>query len=367
MRFSLSQSELHKSLQAVAGIAERKSTLPILSNVLLTVKTHQLILLTTDADIEMQAQVTLSEPAETGQTTVCARKFMEIARALPDTTPVDIQLNQDRLLIKSGRSRFSLATLPVEEFPNNQYDKDDIEFSIQQQSLKSLFANTQFAMAQQDVRYYLNATLLMIGERLIKAVATDGHRLAFCEAASEVESNVRRILLPRKAVLEITRLLDNSEDALMFKLGSQHFSVQANDFTLTGKLITDSFPDYNRVIPKLCDKRFCIERDVIKQVFNRIAVLSNDKTHGVLLKLSHNNLTVMSNNPQQEEAEESLEVDYTGEDVSMGFNVSYLLDVLQSSPNGKVSFAFSENNDSLYLESEETKQAGHVIMPMRLI
>jgi len=300
MKFSVQRQELITPLQVVAGATERRNqTLPILSNLLLDVKSHQLSMTGTDTEVELIARVTLSEPAEVGEITVPARKLMDICRALPEDAVIDFSLDKDHLLIRSGRSRFVLSTLSASEFPSFNDGPGSVEFSIDQKKLQTLISKTHFAMAQQDVRYYLNGLLLEIDQGTLRAVATDGHRMAMSSVETSIDVEKIQVVLPRKGVLELMRLLHGEED-LAVTVGANYVRIMSSGFTFTSKLIDGRFPDYDRVIPRGGQRSFLVDRDVLKQLFTRVSVLCNEKYKGVRLQLRDNLLRVVANNPEQE-------------------------------------------------------------------
>lgn len=366
MKFTIQREELLKPLQMVLGAVERRQTLPILGNVLMVVNSHQLALTATDLEVELVGRVTLNDPADAGTITVPARKLMDICRNLSDQSILDINLDGEKFTIKAGRSRFSLSTLSADDFPNLEDAPGELEFSIKNKELSHLLHCTYFSMAQQDVRYYLNGMLLEIENDLLRSVATDGHRLAVSTVKLATNSTEQQFIIPRKGVVELMRLLDDSDDDVAVTITKNHIRVSAKDFTFTSKLIDGRFPDYQRVIPKGGDKQIIFDKDYLKQALTRVSILSNEKYRGVRVSLSNGLLSLAANNPDQEEAEEQLEVDYMGEDLEIGFNVSYILDVLSSIPTGEVRMTLSNPDSSLLLESLADEKSSYVVMPMRL-
>ena len=369
MKFAISREDLIKPLTLVAGVVERRQTLPVLSNILIVVEADQLSLTGTDLEVELVGRVALNEPAEPGEITVPARKLMDICKTLPDDAYINVQLEDDKIILKSGRSRFTLTTLPATDFPSVEESPQNLDFSIQQCELKRLIDRTSIAMAQQDVRYYLNGMLFEIQKGQLRAVATDGHRLAMSEAVADVANeDLRQVIIPRKGVMELNRLFSgDSEDSVKIVMSSNHIRAVTDNFTFTSKLVDGKFPDYQQVIPKNSSREMLVERELLKQVLNRTAILSNEKYRGVRLIIDNDLLQVFANNPEQEEAEESLPVKYDSPALEIGFNVSYLLDVLSvtSSTNVKVSFA-DANSSILIEEIVEQPDSIYVVMPMRL-
>ncbi|MGB0733651.1 MAG: DNA polymerase III subunit beta [Pontibacterium sp.] len=367
MRFVVTRQALIKPLQLVAGVVERRQTLPVLSNVLLVAEGDELSLTGTDLEVELVGRVTLDEPAEAGSITVPARKLVDICKSLPDEALIEFTLSGAKLTIKTGRSRFSLSTLPASEFPNVEDSQDTFEVSVPQSKLKHLIEKTGFSMAQQDVRYYLNGMLLEITDETIRTVSTDGHRLATCKVPAEAPSEThQQIIVPRKGILELVRLLQAGDEPLTLVVGSTHIRARVGDYIFTSKLVDGKFPDYQRVIPTNGNKELIGDRLELRQVFSRIAILSNEKYRGVRLSISNGSLQVMANNPDQEEAEETVAVDYEGDTMEIGFNVNYLLDVLSIIDDDQVRFTLSDQNSSALVQAMDDDGSLYVVMPMRM-
>ncbi|WP_286240651.1 DNA polymerase III subunit beta [Neptuniibacter halophilus] len=367
MKFVISREALIKPLQLVAGVVERRQTLPVLSNILLVAEGDQLSMTGTDLEVELVGRVTLDEPAEAGSVTVPARKLMDICKSLPDSARIELTLTGQKMVIKAGRSRFSLSTLPAAEFPNVEDSPETLELSMLQQQLRTLIDKTGFSMAQQDVRYYLNGMLLEIANGQLRSVSTDGHRLATSVTAVEAQDGMQhQIIVPRKGILELARLLQNGEEPLRLVIGASHIRAHVGDFTFTSKLVDGKFPDYQRVIPKNGDKVLLSDRMELRQVLSRIAILSNEKYRGVRLSLTSGYLQVMANNPEQEEAEETLAVDYEGDSLEVGFNVNYLLDCLSILNSDVVRLTLSDSNSSALVEGFDEPDSLYVVMPMRM-
>lgn len=366
MKFAIERESLLKPLQMVVGAVEKKQTMPILGNVLIEVSSHLLRITATDTELELIARLPLKEPAESGRLTAPARKLIDICRTLPDASQVQLQLKDDKLSVNSGRSRFTLATLPADDFPNVEEDHGLQEFTISSTEFLKLIEATYFAMAQQDVRYYLNGLLLELQGSEISAVATDGHRLAIARFTSAQLLGDRQVIVPRKGIVELMRLLNSLEESLTITLTVSHIRVEGTAFTFTSKLIDGRFPDYQRVIPKHCSQTVDIDRILLKEALSRAAILSNEKYRGVRLIFETNLLKIIANNPEQEEAEEELLISYNGPSVEVGFNVSYLLDVLQSLSTETIKLSFTDANSSVLIETEESSASSYVIMPMRI-
>jgi DNA polymerase-3 subunit beta len=367
MKFSISREALLRPLTLVAGVVERRQTLPVLSNVLIQVEGDEVSLTGTDLEVELIGRTVASQVDQPGAATVPARKLMDICKSLPDQSDIQLAVEEGRAVLRSGRSRFTLSTLPVAEFPNIEDANSSQEISVPRGTLKHLIEATSFAMAQQDVRYYLNGMLLEIQSNLLRTVATDGHRLAMCSRPIDVPvSQPQKLIVPRKGILELSRLLDDSDEPVSLTLGSSHVRAHTGDFTFTSKLIDGKFPDYERVVPRNGDKVLIAERAALRQVLSRTAILSNEKYRGVRLYLEENNLKVMANNPEQEEAEENIAVEYNGGAMEVGFNVGYLVDVLTVLNEDRVQITLADPNSSALLEEPGGGDAVYVVMPMRL-
>ena len=366
MKTTIKREDLLTPLQHVIGAVERRQTLPILGNVLLKSTGGDFSLTATDLEIEMVANIA-ADGSEDFQTTIPARKLLDICKALPDGVAINFDIEENRVSLTSGRSRFTLASLPARDYPGLDEIDEQESFSIPQKEFKALFDKTSFAMAQQDVRYYLNGILMEISPDRIKLVATDGHRLALAEC--EFDTGVaeeKQIIVPRKAVLELSRLLDASDSSAKCILSQNHFRVETGSLVFTTKLIDGKFPDYQRVIPVDGNKTMEVERDILKQSMSRIAILSNEKYRGIRLTLSPGNLSIQANNPDQEEAEEEIQVSYEEDDIEIGFNVTYLIDVLNVLNSDKVQIKFKDANSSCIINDSEDQSSLYVVMPMRL-
>lgn len=368
MKFSISRDALLKPLNLVAGVVERRQTLPILSNVLMVLEGDQLSLTGTDLEVELVGRVALPSPVSApGEVTVPARKLVDICKSLPEGSEIQFTVEDGKVTVRSGRSRFTLSTLPAREFPAVEEGVGTHRFTVKQGQLRRLIDRTAFAMAQQDVRYYLNGMLLELKAGRLRVVATDGHRLAMCTLPSPVPVDEdTQVILPRKGVLELSRLLLEEDQDIAVVLGSNHLRATTDGFTFTSKLVDGKFPDYERVLPRAADKIVLGSRLELRQAFTRTAILSNEKYRGVRLKVAPDVIEIVANNPEQEQAEEQVSVDYQGDSVEIGFNVSYLLDVLGVLSGEQVKLSLSDPNSSALLEESEDGDSLYVVMPMRL-
>lgn len=367
MKFIIDREKLIKPLQLVSAPLSSRPTLPILGNLLLQVNDNVLSMTGTDLEIEMISRLPLIESNEPGATTVPARKFLDICRSLPNDAKITIILDDNRLTIQSGRSKFSLSTLPANDFPNLENWQYDIEFSIPQKTLKSLIDSVQFSMANQDVRYYLNGMLFETENGSLKTVATDGHRLAICSLPIGQEmSTTNSVIMPRKSVLELAKLSSESDELINLQIGNNNLRVNFNDLTFTSKLIDGRFPDYRKVLPRNPDKKLEASCDELKNALSRAAILSNEKFRGIRLYINEGQIKITANNPEQEEAEEIVDVKYSGEPLEIGFNVTYLLDILNTLKCDTVQMLFSDPTSSVQIEDINEQAATYVVMPMRL-
>ncbi len=365
MKLSVSRETLLKPLQAVIGVVERRQTMPILANVLLVVKDGQVAVTGTDLEVELVATVDVEVEAA-GEITVPGRKLLDICRALPESAEVSISVSGEKLNVKSGRSRFSLMTLPAAEFPRVGDINAGQSLSISQSTLAKLLNKTHFSMAQQDVRYYLNGLLLETGKNWLRAVATDGHRLALCEVElDEQKIPEQQVIVPRKGVLELQRLI-GGEGELQIELGSNHIRIQLEDIRYTSKLIDGRFPEYERVIPQDTDNQLTADREAFRGALQRTAILSNEKYRGIRLIIKKGGLLLQAHNPEQEEAEEEVEISYSGDDIEIGFNVNYLLDAFAAIESDEIVLAVVDGNSSCLLRDPGNDDCKYVVMPMRL-
>ncbi len=366
MRFNIIRESLLKPLTAVSGVVEKRQTLPILSNILLNVEKDKITLTGTDLEVELTASTEL-ENAEPGEITLPARKFMDICRSLPEGATLQLEVKDTRATIRSGKSRFTLSTLPASDFPSTDSITGAYRFEVKQQELKSLIDRTQFSMANQDVRYYLNGLLLEIDNNILRTVATDGHRLAICELQQDLpQTEKQQVIIPRKGVTELGRMLEDSEQPCTIQLNTNHIKVTLADTVFTSKLVDGRFPDYERVIPQGVDKEILADRELIRQGLLRAAILSNEKYRGIRIQMSEDTLKATVNNPELEEAEEEIDVSYKGDTIEIGFNVSYLVDALSAVLQDEVVIRLFDANSSCLIHGKDDQSAKYVVMPMRL-
>lgn len=365
MNFTVTREVLLKPLQAVIGVIERRQTMPILANLLLVIKNDQLSITATDLEVELVASTEV-DVKKNGEITVSGRKFFDICKALPEKAELTVQLSGEKLSIKSGRSKFTLMTLPGADFPT----VDDINaiqtVSLPQVTLGTLLEKTHFSMAQQDVRYYLNGLLIETDGQYFRAVATDGHRLALCQITLDSEkTSEQQVIVPRKGVLELQRLVSKGGD-INLQLGNNHIRVEFDGIRFTSKLIDGKFPDYERVIPQDNSNYFVANKLFLQSALQRTAILSNEKYRGIRLIIRDSGIVLHSHNPEQEEAEEELEVSYKGEDIEIGFNVNYLLEAIGAIESDKVTLAVVDGNSSCLIHEPGNEDCKYVVMPMRL-
>ncbi len=366
MQFRIQREALLKPLQQVVGVIERRQTLPVLANFLLRTQGEDLSVSGTDLEVEMVASAQAEEVAE-GETTVPARKLFDIVRALPDGVSITLKLNGDRAQLSAGRSRFTLATLPASEFPTVDTIEVVEKVTLPESVLKQLMDRTAFAMANQDVRYYLNGLLLELEEGHLRCVATDGHRLALAETDAATGAGTRRqVIIPRKGVLELAGMFDSGDGEVELEFGRNHLRVHRGNVVFTSKLIDGRFPDYEAVIPIGADKVVELPRDTLRMALQRAAILSNEKYRGVKLEVGPGNLRIVAHNPEQEEAVEDLEADTHVDELSVGFNVGYLMDALSALDSERVRLNLRDAQSSCLIQGSDDERARHVIMPLRL-
>ena len=361
------RDELLAPLAAVSGIIERRHTLPILSNVLIDGSADALSFLATDIEIQIIAHSGLGSAREARALTVGARKLLDILRALPEDAEISLQPQDKRLVVRAGRSRFSLQTLPAEDFPRLAKATGEVaRFAMPQKALRRLLGLVQYAMAQQDIRYYLNGLLMVVEGGELKLVATDGHRLAFASLTLDASVPRQEAIVPRKTVVEMAKLLAESDDEVKIELSATQAAFSFGAIELVSKLIDGKFPDYTRVIPTQHKNRMQVEREALRQALQRAAILSNEKFRGVRWVLTDGSLKIVSSNADQEEAQEELEVRYAGEALDIGFNVNYLLDVLNNVPGNELECAFGDSSSSALISYGSEKGFKYVVMPMRI-
>jgi DNA polymerase III subunit beta len=363
----IDRDTLLKPLQAVSGIVERRHTLPILSNVLLETSEKELKLLATDLEIQIATEATLSKVAKSHAITVSARKLQDILRSLPETAPVSFEAQESKLVVRAGKSRFNLQTLPAEDFPRlAEGTGQATTVTVAQKELKRMLQLVQYAMAQQDIRYYLNGLLMLVEEDTLTLVATDGHRLAYVSTTLEGSHARSEAILPRKAVLEMVKLLTETDDNVELKMLQNQVRSRFGSVDLVSKVVDGKFPDFTRVIPSSTPGRFLISRVELQQALQRASILSNEKFRGVRWVLTKNMLRIVCTNAEQEEAEEELEVEYSGEPLDIGFNVTYLLDVLGNVTSDEIQCALGDANSSMLMTVPGDENFKYVVMPMRI-
>lgn len=366
MKLIIGRDALAEPLHAVANVVEKRQTLPILANVLVNAGENAVTFTATDMEVEIQVRIDHKAQAM-GDVTLPARKLVDICRALPPDATIELETSGDKVSIKSGRSRFSLMTMTSDEFPSLGDIEGKVAFQVPAETLREIIERTQFAMAHQDVRYYLNGLLLEVHKDCLKAVATDGHRLAMYEKPMEfaLEESVQ-IVIPRKGVTELSKILSDGDAEVGVALNGNHIQVTTEDKRFISKLIDGRFPDYERVLPQNTSKNIEADRETLRQGLARTSILSNEKFRGVRLTLSPNQLRALAHNPEQEEAEEEMEVSYDGPEMEIGFNVSYLLDVLNVIKSDTVNLYLSDANSSCLIRGKGDEYGRYVVMPMRL-
>jgi DNA polymerase-3 subunit beta len=367
MKFKIQREKLLRLLQLVTGVVERRQTLPVLANLLVKAVGNKLEITGTDLEVELVAECE-AEIEQEGEATLPARKLADIWRSLGEGAEVTVAIEGDRAVVRSGRSRFTLATLPAADFPKVPGGEADVSLEVSQAAVRGLIDEVGFAMAQQDVRYFLNGMLLEVTDHHLRAVATDGHRLAMSTAESSNPGVAKRVqaIVPRKGVLELGRLLDGESETIELQLGGNHLRVQTGPFTLTTKLVDGQFPDYEKVVPSDGSRYLIGDRETLRHAFQRASILSNEKYRGVRLIINDEQLTIQANNPEQEEAEEIVAVEFSGDEMEIGFNVTYLLDVLGVLQTENVRLSVSDANSSALIEGMGNESAVYVVMPMRL-
>ncbi|HLQ26741.1 MAG TPA: DNA polymerase III subunit beta [Acidiferrobacterales bacterium] len=367
MRINIEREELLKPLALVAGVVERRQTLPVLSNALLRFDGKTLTLTGTDLEVEVITRLFTSD-GEQGEITIPARKLLDICRALPPHAKIEIKQGKEKVAIKSGNSRFTLLTLPTADFPNIETVRWEQTFVLPQKLLKELLEKTHFCMAQQDVRYYLNGLLLeLLAPNQLWAVATDGHRLALGKTTLDAGINgEKQIIIPRKGVQEIIRFLEDTNETAEVQLSSNHLRINLKELTFTSKLIDGRFPDYNKVIPAAHTKQIILSREQLHETLSRVAILSNDKYRGAQINLSAGAMKITAHNPEQEEAEEELAITYRGENLEIGFNINYLIEAVTALGGEAVEVGLTDPNSSCTLSTPGDKKYLYIVMPMRL-
>ena len=365
MKFSIQREALLVPISQVVGVVERRQTLPVLANFLLEADNDQLRITGSDMEVEMVGHAN-AEVAQSGAVTVPARKLVDICKALPESTKISVQLNGEKLALHAGRSRFTLATLPATEFPSSDAGGETEQFSVPEERLRWLIEKAAVAMANQDVRHYLNGLYFEFKEGLLRAVATDGHRLALAEIEAPISGDVRSLILPRKGVLELSRMLSTDDEPVMLSLGRNYLRAQRKNLSLTSKLIDGRFPDYEAVIPISQDKAMTLDRQGFIHSLQRAAILANEKYRGVRLESGDGSMRIIAHNPQQEEATEEIEAQHNYDGLVVGFNVNYLLDALQAIDGEQVRLSLKGPDSSCLVTALEADHVRQVVMPLKL-
>lgn len=367
MQFKIARDALLRPMQLVSGVVERRSTLPVLSNLLLDIQGNRLSLTSSNQELELSAEVDVSDVQSEGRITASARKLFDICRSLPEDSEIQFSVVDAQLRVSSGRSNFSLATLPAEDFPKSENEIDTIALTLTQEQLSELLASTSFAMAQKDFRPYLNGMLIEVDSGSLRAVATDGHRLALHTV--QVENNAKekqRLILPRRSSIELARLLQDPEELVTITGGASHIRAQMSSCTLVSKLVNSRYADYERVIPREGSKSLVGNREALRQACQRASILFSEKYQIASFNLGSGEFKVVARNPDQEVAEESVSVDYEGDPIEIGFNISYLIDVFSAITTDKVRMELTDANSAVLLEPVENYGASFVVSPSRL-
>ena len=366
MKLILNRDMLLPTLNNLNGVVESRPSAPILGNMLLGVSAEQLRLTTTDMEVELTGSIA-GDFGASGDITLPARKMQDICRSLPDGAELTLMVENERVNVSSGRSRFSLLSLPAEEFPLVEPGASDISFKVPQKLFKSLLDRTAFAMARQDVRYYLNGVLLEAQKDRLRAVATDGHRLALCDVAVEIPTEeTRQLIIPKKGVQELLRLVGDADEEMEIVMSKNHVRIVLNELIFTSKLIDGKYPDYNRVIPELAANPVLAQQELFRRSLSRASILSTDKYRGVKISLEQDKLIALVQNPDQEQAEDEIDVEYAGENLEVGFNVSYLLDAVTAIQTDKVRLSVSSPKSGCLVLPEEGRDCKYIVMPLLL-
>jgi len=368
MEFEIARKDFITPLKMLTGVVDQRQTMPILANILVAAADGQLQMTATDSEVEIQCRVPVDSLTTGGTTTIPARKLFDICRNLTDTHPIRIKQEESRATLQAGRSRFLLSCLPADDFPSSLELQSSLQLTLNRDLFKSLLLHTQYAMAQQDVRYYLNGILMDFKSDKLVVVATDGHRLALAHSTMHLpDAAPSQIIIPRKAVLEISRMLDTADEEVRLEIDQHHIKIHFSaELTLISKLIDGRFPEYQAVLPANNDKTMSVNCELLKQALSRAAVLSNEKYKGVRMNMDAGLLRLSTHNTEQDEAEEELEIAYEGDGLEIGFNVSYLLDAINAIPTDEVVLQFSDPNSSCLIQPKEIETVRYVIMPMRL-
>jgi DNA polymerase-3 subunit beta len=366
MKIKTDRENLLEPLQKIAGVVERRQTLPILANILVSAGNNTIQLTATDLEVELKTEAEVECEGE-ADFTIPARKLLDICKALPESAPIKLDVSEDKVRLQSGRSRFTLSLLPARDYPVIEPTPSNNVMSIKEATLKRLIEKTQFAMAQQDVRYYLNGMLLEINNGDLRTVATDGHRLAMSQATKSIPQEItQQIILPRKAVIELGRLLTNEDEEIKIETSNSYIRIVMKNAVFTSKLIDGRFPEYQRVMPAGSDKEVEADKTSLRQSLTRASILSNEKYRGIRFDLKENLLQLQAHNPEQEESEEEVEVSYTGEALTIGFNVGYLLDAINAIGEESIIIELKDTNSSALIYGKDNEESKYVVMPMRI-
>jgi DNA polymerase-3 subunit beta len=366
LKIKTTNDKLLGPLQQVTGIVERRHTLPILSNVLISAADGNVDFLATDLEVQITSRAALGNGAE-GSITAAARKLYDILRSLPEDAEVSLEAKESRMTVRAGKSRFNLQTLAAADFPRMVEAKDASKtLTLPQKALKHALGLVQFAMAVQDIRYYLNGVLFSVDNGTLRVVATDGHRLSFASQALDGDHGNVEAILPRKTVLELIKLLGDNDEPVALAIGSNQVRFSFGGLEIVSKIVEGKFPDYQKVIPTTHKNRIELDRAALAQSLNRAAILSNEKIRGVRLVFTKDALSIICTNNEQEEAEESLAVSYDGDPLDIGFNISYLLDVLNHVETPTVSISMGDSNSSALVQMPGRDDFKYVVMPMRI-
>ena len=366
MKFTIQREVFLQPLSQVVGVVERRQTLPVLANFLLVARDGRLSVTGTDMEVELISSVD-ADISQDGEITVPARKLVDIVRALPDGSKINFSLKDEKATISASRSRFTLATLPAAEFPATDHIETLEDVVLEETALKTLLDKTSFAMANQDVRYYLNGLLMDFRGNKLRTVATDGHRLAVCDLEKDISvSQERQLIVPRKGVMELSRMLDGDEGTVSLALGRNHIRLVKGSTTFTSKLIDGRFPDYEAVIPVGADRQILVDKETFIRALQRAAILSNEKYRGVRLEAANGTLKILAHNPQHEEAVEEIEAEMNFDQLAVGFNVTYLLDALAAIDTETVSLKLKDANSSCLVSAPDSDLNRHVVMPLKL-
>ena len=366
MIFKTQRETLLAPLTQICGVVEKKGTLPVLSNVLMKTDTDQLLLTTSDLDVEMRSECA-ADVIEPGEITVPAQKFLDICKALPDGSVLQFEFQEGKCLITSGKSKFSLSTLSAMEFPLIEDMESYQQVQIDSNDLKRMLKQTVFCMAVQDVRYFLNGLLFEVSHNKLRCVSADGHRLALseCDYVNDAEIN-KQILIPRKGVLELQKMIKDIDQTITLFVGNNHVKVQVEHIAMTSKLIDGKFPDYEAVIPLNMEKQFVADKETLRKSLLRVAILSNEQYKGVKFKISQNRLEIVGNNPDQEQAEDVITIATDIEQIETAFNVNYLLEATNAFEDDDIQFSFKEATSSCLIKHPTRTDCRLVVMPLRI-